>query len=202
MSKFAEDLAGRIVNAEQHQDKLSQRFPEQSKEELREFAVSIADSADTECIVFVGSGPHQSYREADKFYNEPNNIAMVNPRDPAQEATMFQPENGRDWFDKQIAESMRLEDKESIEVYRGIEELELGRARLLSNDEVERVSLSTAEDRSYQKAIDRSVDEQAAASLDTAYGISAPPVVESPNPAPAVSEPAMETVADPGIAHE
>ena len=202
MSKYAEDLADRIVNAEQHQDKLSQRFPDQSKEELRDFAASIADSKDTECIVFVGSGPHQSYREADKFYNEPNNIAMVNPRDEGQEATMFQPDNGRDWFDKQIAESMRLEDKESMEVYRGIEELELGRANLLANDEVERVSLDVAENRSYQQAIDRSVEEQATASIDSAYGASSAPAFDAPAPAPAIAEPAMETVADPGIAHE
>ena len=91
--------------------------PEQYKEHIN----NVLESRETEC--FSAYSTEQTWRQADVFYHEPTNTLVVDPENPSQEPTAYQPKNGKNDFEEKHKEAERIEDR-PIEKYNGMDELE------------------------------------------------------------------------------
>jgi len=184
MSDASEALAHRITAGHPHVREFASDGV-RSEEDLKPFIAQMADSQDTRCFVFMGSGEQQAFREADVYYHDPSNTAMVDPRDTSggQEATMFKPRDGAAWFDKKLDESQVLEGRD-IEVSRGIQAFETSKVGVGVEPQ------ATVDQPDQDQMIARAVDQQAEANVEALY--SPPPVAESPAPTTA-PEPVVES---------
>jgi hypothetical protein len=86
-----------------------------SRSDFKEHVADVLENQETQC--FTAFSTEHTWRQADIYYHEPTNTAVVVPADERQAATAFRPEDGQEWFTDRLDEARAIEP--SIEVKQG-----------------------------------------------------------------------------------
>jgi hypothetical protein len=81
--------------------------PIETQEDLQKHVLDVLKSKETVC--FTSFPTNDAWRHAEVFYHAPSNTMVVVPESKEHEATVYRPQEGRQWFDNKVNEAQQVE---------------------------------------------------------------------------------------------